>query len=475
MHRLFPASFLASLCCIAFAQGSISGTFAAPSAADYVLIACFPDEDDGCSSTLSGVTDVRTSGGPSEFSIDGLAAGDYLLLAWLDSNANGEVEERELELLLGADGQPVLVSPPASGIEFRLAGAPTVDGPAAAPAQPIEGALARLVGIWQETRASSGDYRNTLTGYEFTATSGFSTQLVIGADASYYMAYYSSGYQTNCSLQVTYFERSRGTAAVSGTRLVLKPSEHRLDVGGCTNPGSFDLGTADIVYELTYAEGFDFEGLRSYDLTLTGGPHPLDLELLHHEPLMPGFQPAQPQDFVVGDVAVFSEFVGLWAPEASSDVGFYDPGTGAFYLPEYNGSPHEWLRFDEATYALAHAWRDYNVEGVCSKDYVYYESGLPTFSITRPAEYAGGNTIGHARFQARTARLIVNIHDCDEYSQVLRYELVPQTSYYQWLYRPETNDYVHIPEGLELSCPWQKSEWQFMVCSGWDSASYLRR
>ncbi|HET8986708.1 MAG TPA: hypothetical protein VFN03_13210 [Trueperaceae bacterium] len=475
MRRLFLAVSLFLLLASTLAQGSISGTLAGSSTAGYVLIACLPDDVEGCDWAASGFTNVGSAGDRAPFSIDGLAAGQYVLIAWLDANGNEAAEEDELEFLLAADGQPVLVSPPASGIEFRLSGTRAPNDTVEAPVGQGSGVPAEFVGIWQQTRATSGDYRNTFTGHEFTATSGFNVELVIGSDASFYFAYYSSGTQSNCSLQVTYFEQARGSVAVSGNRLVLSPVEHRLDVGGCSTPGTFDLGPAAIVYAFTMSESFDSAGLRGFHLALEGGPHPLDLELLHREPLMPGFQPAQPQDFVLGDVAVYSEFVGTWAPDGGSDLGFYQPETGSFYLPEYNGSPHLWLRFDESRYALARAWRDYNFEGICTKDYVFYESGSPTLAITRPAEYDGDATVGHARFKATTAHLIVNIQGCDEYSEVLRYQLVPQTSYYTWRYRPETNDIVHIPEGLSFTCAWQKSEWQFMVCDDWDPVGLLRR
>lgn len=475
MRRLSSVFALFLLFASASAQGSIRGTLAGSSTPGYVLIACLPDDVEGCDWAASGFTNIGGVGERVPFSIDGLAAGEYVLIAWLDANGNEAAEEEELDFLVAADGQPVLVSPPASGIEFRLTGTRAPPEPVEAPVGQGPGVPAELVGIWQQTRASSGDYRNTVTGHEFTATSGFSVELVIEPDASFYFAYFSSGTQANCSLQVTYFEQASGSVTVSGNRLVLTPVEHRLDVGGCTAPGTFDLGSAAIVYAFTLTESFDSAGLRGYHLAIEGGPHPLDLELLHREPLMPGFQPAQPPDFVLGDVAVFSEFVGTWAPDGGSDLGFYQPGTGAFYLPEYNGSPHQWLRFDESTYALARAWRDYNDEGVCTKDYVYYESGTPTLAVTRVAEYDGDATAGHARFQATSAHLIVNIHGCDEYAEVLRYQLVPLTSYYTWRYRPETNDIVHIPEGLSLACAWQKSEWQFMVCDDWDEVGFLRR
>lgn len=460
----------------ALAQGSISGTLFAPDTQGYVVIACYPSADAGCDEVLSGVTQLAGSGRRQAFRIDGLAEGAYMLVAWRDANGNGDSEESELSVLLGADGQPVLLRPPMQGVQFRL-NAGTASQPAAPQPSPpaTQGAVpADLVGVWQQTRASAGDYRNLVTGYEFTATSGFSAQLVIGADAGYYMAYYSSGYQTGCAVPVSYFEQSRGAARWEGARLVLQPVEHRLDVNGCTNPGTHDLGTDPIVYGATFTEGFDYSGLRSYTLTLDGGPHPLELDLLHHEPLMPGYQPEQPADFVLGDVAVYREFVGTWAYSEGSRLDFYDPRTGAYYLPEFDGTGHEWLRFGETDYELARAWRDYNLEGVCKKSYVYYERGTPTMAVTEAPQTEGGDILGHLRLRAAEAKLIVDIHDCEGYDQTLRYDLIPQTSYYTWRYRPETNYLVHIPEGLTLQCPWPRAEWQFMVCDE-EYNAYVRR
>lgn len=461
------------LSAFAGAQGSISGTLFAPDTMGYVVLACYPSAD-GCDEALSGYAELAGSGRRQAFSIDGLTEGAYVLIAWLDANGNGEPEDSELSVLLNADGEAALVTPPLQGLEFRITGGAQVAPAATQPQAPAGAAPTELVGIWQETRASSGDYRDLGTGREFTATSGFSAQLRIGADASYYMAYYTSGYETNCALQYSYYEQSTGTLRADGGRLVLQPAQHRVDVAGCTNPGSQDLGTDPLVYDFVIKESFDLNGLRSYDLVLTGGPHELDLELLHHTPLMPGYQPVQPADFVLGDVAVYSEFVATWAAAYGSDLNFYNPSTGAFYLPEYNGSSHEWLRFGEADYELAHAWRSYNYEGICKKDYVYYERGTPTFSITQPAQYQGGNIIGHLRLRALAATVIVNIFDCDELDQVLRYDLVPQTSYYTWNYRPETNDIAHIPDGFTLMCPWPRAEWQFMVCES-EYNGYVRR
>jgi hypothetical protein len=59
----------------------------------------------------------------------------------------------------------------------------------------------------------------------------------------------------------------------------------------------------------------------------------------------------------------------------------------------------------------------------------------------------------------------------------MRYNLVPQLSYYTWNYRPETDDITYIPEGLSIECAWEKSEWQFMFCDGYgfSGTSYGRK
>lgn len=62
-----------------------------------------------------------------------------------------------------------------------------------------------LVGIWQETRASGGDYTNNY-GEDFSATSGFSVQLRISEDGSYRWSHYAAGVAPNCA-HVSYFDR----------------------------------------------------------------------------------------------------------------------------------------------------------------------------------------------------------------------------------------------------------------------------
>ena len=493
------ATVLALLASIATAQGALSGELRAGDVAGYVVIACFADAEAGCDEARSGVAEIAGGGPSATWVIDGLGAGPFLLLAWRDANGDGEAQEAELVVLLDGAGEPTLVYAPASGLVIATPGAaasptprtgPTRSGggpagaapaaPAAAPAAPAAGAAgalpADLVGVWQMTRSSAGDYRDVATGSTFSMTSGFSTILKLRADGAFVYQFYSSGVAPDCAF-VTNLDSSVGQAAFEGGALVLRPTQRTVELGACARSGTYEPGLEPIVMPARLTEGFDVEGHRSWTLELEGAPAPLSLTLLHRPPSATPPQPAQPADFVLGDHPPFDEMQGVWSPYPNSDLGFFDPSTNAWYLPEYNGATHLWLRFQGETYDLARAWSDYNYEGVCEKDYVYYERGRAQVASLEDIGGQGDHFRGHARFVADDARVVVQIRDCGNDDGVTLYTLTPQISYYEWTYRMETNDIVHIPEGFSLSCPWSRSEWQFMVCDAFHAygTSFERR
>lgn len=489
------ASLLTLLGSIAGAQGALSGELRADDVAGYVVIACFADAEAGCDDARSGVAEIATAGRSANWVIEGLEVGPFLLLAWRDTNGDGEAQEAEFVVLLDAAGEPTLVYAPASGLVIASPSAaaasrtgPTRSGrggdgvagavpaaPAAAPASPTAGAAGALhpdlVGVWQMTRASAGDYRDAATGSTFSMTSGFSTLLKLRADGSFLFQFYSSGVAPDCAF-VTNLESAVGHAAIEGGALVLRPTQRTVELGACARSGTYEPGLDLIVMPAHLTEEFDFEGHRSWRLDLEGGPVPLSLTLLHRPPSPTPPQPAQPADFVLGDHPPFDEMQGVWTPHPNTDLGFFDPATNAWYLPEYNGATHLWLRFQGDTYDLARAWSDYGYEGVCEKDYVYYERGRAQMASLEDIGGQGDHFRGHGRFVADDARLVVQIRDCGADDGATLYTLTPQISYYDWTYRMETNDIVYIPEGFSLSCPWSRSEWQFMVCDGFHSYGF---
>ena len=261
------------------------------------------------------------------------------------------------------------------------------------------------------TRASAGDYRDVATGSAFSMTSGFSTMLKLRADGTFLYQFYSSGVAPDCAF-VTNLDSSVGRAALEGGALVLRPTQRTVELGACARSGTYEPGLDPIVMPALLTEEFDLEGHRSWKLDLEGGPVPLSLTLLHRPPSPTPPQPAQPADFVLGDQAPFNEMQGVWTPYPNSDLGFFDPATNAWYLPEYNGATHLWLRFQGETYDLARAWSSYNYEGVCEKDYVYYERGRAQVASLEDIGGMGDHFRGHARFVAEDARLVLQIRDC---------------------------------------------------------------
>jgi hypothetical protein len=462
------------------AQGTISGTLYASEVKGFVIIGCLLDlSTQDCDYDQSPYAEITQSGSSASFQLE-TTTGNYLIVAWKDTNANGNLDETQDEVgyYVDAIGEPALVVPPASNIDIRLVNAnnPLTTQPADNPltTQPPTpaSALGDLVGIWQMTRASGGDYQNMNTGFTFSMTSGFSTLLKIRPNGDYLMQFYSSGVSSNCAF-ASNFENSAGTVSYQGEQLILQPAWHTLEVSDCdpATPDKIDLDTK-------LREEFDYNGLRGIKMELTGGVIPFDLELLHREPLMPGYQPTQPADFILGTDPPYQEIAGLWTPYPDSSIDFYNPQSGEFYLPEYNGAEHSYLRFNpDGSYEMARYWGNYSYEGICEKDYIYYEKGIPNFAITRSPQYQGDNVLGDAKFQATDARLIVNIRECDPDTGVLRYDLMPQVSYYKWIFRPETNDLTYIPEGFSIQCAWEKSEWQFMFCDGYgySGRSYGRK
>jgi len=338
-------------------------------------------------------------------------------------------------------------------------------------AGPVGAVPAELVGIWQETRATGGDYVNSW-GDNFSVTSGFSVGLRIRETGEYYFEHFASGVR-DCG-QVSYLDHSTGFAVLDGNTLTLHPTRRSLDVQDCSssNSGERELPNDPIALTIGLEESRHFySGLRTYRMNVEGGPQPFQLTLLHRPPLAEPAQPEQPADFVLGSSGPFAELQGLWVPASGTDSNFFDPATGKFYLPELNGSQHQWLRFAGSAYETAVALQSINAEGVCKSDVIYYEQGEALFEVLEDIGGEGVHFIGHARLQATAARLIVNIRECGPDDAVLTYDVAPQLSYYRWLYFSPGAP----PERITMDCgTFPQSEWQTMLCDTVQTSLYRR-
>lgn len=348
---------------------------------------------------------------------------------------------------------------------------PTPPSPPSPPA-PTGNVPPELVGIWQDTKASSSDYKNVTTGETFTLTKGYSAQLKFKANGQFYFAHLSTGASDTCAY-VNYFDQMTGVAVFQNNQLTLTATERRLDITNCTNSRSLDLTKNPLSFNVTLAEAQSELGEPSYTLALAGSDYTLNMKVLQREPPSNPDQPAQPQGFQLGTDGVYSDFNGLWTPDPGSSTDFYNPQTGAFTIPVLNGSDHRWLRFSADGYETAKVWVNqyYLSPGACKKDLIYYEKGTALFKVTEDVGGMGTHFVGDVRLQASDARLIVNIRDCDSDNGVKRYTLKPLAGYFRWIYYKDT------PERISLGCLYQPlNVWQFGVCNNrYDYTGFEKR
>jgi hypothetical protein len=316
-----------------------------------------------------------------------------------------------------------------------------------------------LVGVWQQTRATTGDYTSQ-AGMAFSLSSGFTVQLKLSNNGAYYLANFGSGVAQTCA-SVSNLEQSTGTAEVVGNVIVFHPTTHVVDVIDCDGSRRVDLGIKAFSLTISLQEAQHFYGgIRTYRMLAEGGPHPYDLMLLHRAPLAdPPVQP-QPADFILGADGPYQDFQGLWVAAPGTDSNFFNPTTGEYYFPELNGSPHAWLRMVPGGYETAIALQNVNSDGPCKSDIIYYEQGQGLFAVLEDIGGQGNHFVGHACLQSTAARLIVRIRECGENDGIGVYDLPPLPRYFRFIYfSPDAP-----PESISFPCEFSLNEWQSILC-----------
>lgn len=133
-----------------FAQaGSISGTISGQDLSGALVIACFMVGDD-CDQQQSRVAQVDARGA---YSIEGLGAGPYVIIAWRDLNGSGELDAGDEGAIYTKDGKaPTPLKPPQQRIDLRLRPYDGTDASLLAPRQAQPGSV---VGTWSMTSGST--------------------------------------------------------------------------------------------------------------------------------------------------------------------------------------------------------------------------------------------------------------------------------------------------------------------------------
>jgi hypothetical protein len=209
---------------VGFAR-SISGTVVAPEAKGVMVIACYPSNA-GCDEDRSGYTTITQAGGSAPYRIDGLGPGKYFVIAWLDRDGNGEMSEAELAVY-SRGGEPVLVSPPATGIDFffRQAGPP--------PATVTPAPANALVGSWFFGSVPAVGYYNPVTG-SWAPPTGGGVRYQFRADGSYTYNLLIQSSVFGCTTSA--FVYTEGRYHLEGQVLMLVPTLSRLKGEDNCNP-----------------------------------------------------------------------------------------------------------------------------------------------------------------------------------------------------------------------------------------------
>jgi len=107
--------------------GSISGTAFAPVGATIAgttgVLACYPtgDQANPCDQNLSGTAQIQQPGSSVPYTVSGLQAGQYLMIAFADADGNGSFEDPTDFIGVYPSLQaPQPVSPPATGIDIQM-------------------------------------------------------------------------------------------------------------------------------------------------------------------------------------------------------------------------------------------------------------------------------------------------------------------------------------------------------------------
>jgi hypothetical protein len=111
------AAFVLGACGGGGGGGGFSGSVTAPSGATVQgteVVACFYiASTDNCDEAKSKTTTINTAGRTGSFSIEGLVAGDYMILAVNQTQGL-------IGIYVDSQGQPALVKPPRSGINIQM-------------------------------------------------------------------------------------------------------------------------------------------------------------------------------------------------------------------------------------------------------------------------------------------------------------------------------------------------------------------
>jgi hypothetical protein len=212
---------------IAFAQDTITGKVIATNTQGFTVIGCLIDLSmQDCNYDKSQYVETNPDG---SYTLTNLEAGQYLVIAWKDTNGNGQLEDDgsdELAYYTDASGEAVLVSAPATNITLTLsapANQPTATNPLttnlpATTNNPLTNTAPTidLVGSWSNVSTTGVEFYDPSTG-SWGDVSGNASEFTLNTDGSceIYVLLQSSLYSSSAKI----FAVTTGTYTFDGAIL----------------------------------------------------------------------------------------------------------------------------------------------------------------------------------------------------------------------------------------------------------------
>jgi hypothetical protein len=212
---------------VAFGQSTISGTLYANNVIGFIIIGCLLDSStQDCNYDQSPYTEITQSGTSSAYTLRDAPAGQYLIIAWKDTNANGNLDEDadEIGYYVSSDGQPGLITPPMQQVDIWVELQPM---PAAS-----QGSSQHLVGSWSNY-GNLSQYLNNTTTTQLNLESSVARTFVFNADGTYSSLFYNENYDdVTDSYGPCIWKRVRGIYQTQDNALVTEIQSEEFAVCG---------------------------------------------------------------------------------------------------------------------------------------------------------------------------------------------------------------------------------------------------
>ena len=245
----------------AFAQNTITGNLVANNTQGFIIIGCLIDLDTSdCNYEKSQYAEVDASGA---YVLNNLEAGQYIVIAWRDTNNSGDLEEGQDEIgyYTDANGEVSLTTAPASNITISVGDSAatnplTTNLPATAnnPLSPAQAPSSNtLVGTWHKGYASSTSYQDTVTGILAPPTGG-AWNYTFSADGSYIDTFLLQNTFYSCTTKIFNYVEGTYVTNSDGVLMLTPTQSHTKSEDDCSASGNYEkdlpLETEYFYYQL---------------------------------------------------------------------------------------------------------------------------------------------------------------------------------------------------------------------------------